>query len=235
LQWFFCSSYAYRDIYFGSRPKGHYYQYRGVRETHDFIPAITFLHGSMGNFKGYTWVWKRFADKHGFVVLAPTFGAGSWDDKDGVEAVELVKRVLKAREYYDSHPGSVFICTGGPTVGKVSEAKMMEKVLLSHGFSREDVMLEEKATSTRQNAELTAKLIAGMDFEKVVVVSKKSHLPAALSHFHSQPGMEKVEGIASDVTEEEIITQMEEYLKTHKSERVRMRLNLLRAGKHGID
>jgi pimeloyl-ACP methyl ester carboxylesterase len=84
-------NYAYRDIYFGSRPKGHYYQYRGVRETPDFIPAITFLHGSMGNFKGYTWVWKRFADKHGFVVLAPTFGAGSWDDKDGVEAVELVQ------------------------------------------------------------------------------------------------------------------------------------------------
>lgn len=149
--------------------------------------------------------------------------------------IDLVRRALKGVEYQKKNPDSVLIFTGAPTVGGVSEAEMMALVAMSRRLPPHAFMLEEKATSTRLNAELSAKLIAGMDPQKIVVITKKSHLPWALPHFRKQPGMKDVEGLACDVTEKEIIAQMEEYLKHYENDRVKKRLKLLRAGKHGID
>lgn len=87
-------NYTYRDIFLGSRPAGHFYQYLPkIKEDAGKLPVILFLHGSLGNFKGYLWVWKRFADEHGYAIVAPSFGTGNWYLDGGVEAIE------KARQY----------------------------------------------------------------------------------------------------------------------------------------
>jgi len=91
--------YVYRDMFLNSRPTGHLYQYVPPAEKDGSrLPVILFLHGSLGNFRGYLWVWKRFADKHGYAIVAPTFGAGNWFLDGGIEAVE------QARQYCLNHP-----------------------------------------------------------------------------------------------------------------------------------
>lgn len=92
-------NYVYRDIFLGSRPTGHFYQYIPKLDGNNGkLPVILFLHGSLGNFKGYLWMWKKFADEHGFAIVAPSFGLGNWYLDGGVEAIE------KARQYCFSHP-----------------------------------------------------------------------------------------------------------------------------------
>lgn len=65
-------------------------------EAEQPLPVLLFLHGAMGNFQGYTWVWKEAADAHGWAIYAPSFGAGQWQRKTGrerlAEAIEACRR-----------------------------------------------------------------------------------------------------------------------------------------------
>lgn len=89
---------AYQDIFLGDRVIGHFYEYIPKGVARERMPVVIFLHGSLGNFRGYLWVWKRIADTQGFAIVAPTFGAGNWDAPGGEEAIEL------ARQYCASNP-----------------------------------------------------------------------------------------------------------------------------------
>jgi len=80
---------CYEDLFLGKREQGHVYLYLPPQAgSEEPLPVILFLHGSLGNFKGYLWVWKQFADQHGFAIVAPSFGAGNWYLPGGMEAVE---------------------------------------------------------------------------------------------------------------------------------------------------
>jgi dienelactone hydrolase len=82
---------TYRDLFLGDRPVGHFYEYLPSVASEERLPVVIFLHGSLGNFKGYMWVWKRIADEYGFAIVAPTFGAGNWNVPGGVDAIEQVR------------------------------------------------------------------------------------------------------------------------------------------------
>ena len=89
---------TYRDIFLGDRPVGHFYEYIPATARSGRLPVMIFLHGSLGNFRGYLWVWKRIADEQGIAVVAPTFGTGNWDEPGGIDAIE------QARRYCAAHP-----------------------------------------------------------------------------------------------------------------------------------
>ncbi|HOX04959.1 MAG TPA: dienelactone hydrolase family protein [Planctomycetota bacterium] len=89
---------SYRDVLFGKAAVGHFYEYIPAKAPAGRLPVVIFLHGSLGNFKGYLWVWKRIADQSGVAVVAPTFGAGNWDRPGGMDAVDHALR------YCASHP-----------------------------------------------------------------------------------------------------------------------------------
>jgi poly(3-hydroxybutyrate) depolymerase len=91
-------NHAYRDIFFRNPVIGHFYEYIPKSVSRERMPVVIFLHGSLGNFKGYLWVWKRIADTQGFAIVAPTFGAGNWDAPGGEAAIE------QARQYCASNP-----------------------------------------------------------------------------------------------------------------------------------
>ena len=79
---------AYDDLWGRHFDKGHYFLYVPPsldRRTH--APALVFLHGSGGNFKAYTWLLSRVADELGMVLIAPSFGMGNWDAKNGTRSV----------------------------------------------------------------------------------------------------------------------------------------------------
>ena len=78
---------CYHGIAFGQRKSGHRYEYVPEHGREDPMPVILFLHGSLGNFKGYLWVWKQFADASGVAIVAPSFGFGEWRKDGGIRVI----------------------------------------------------------------------------------------------------------------------------------------------------
>ncbi|MBN2391492.1 MAG: alpha/beta fold hydrolase [Anaerolineae bacterium] len=77
---------AYADLFGRPYDAGHYYLYVPRNRPSGSMPVIIFLHGSMGNFKAYTWVWSSLAEELGYVIIAPSFGFGNWREPGGVDA-----------------------------------------------------------------------------------------------------------------------------------------------------
>ena len=80
---------------------GHYYLYIPQSAGDGPLPALVFLHGSAGNFKTYTWVWSRFAEQEGFVIIAPSYGFGNWDEggtQTVIQAIEDAGQVVDIDE-----------------------------------------------------------------------------------------------------------------------------------------
>ncbi|MCP4695741.1 MAG: alpha/beta fold hydrolase [Gammaproteobacteria bacterium] len=90
--------YAYAELGNLAFDTRHLYVYIPQRNFRKKLPVILFLHGSLGNFKGYLWVWKQFADTHQFAIVAPSFGFGNWHRQGGVATIEA------ARQYCIQHP-----------------------------------------------------------------------------------------------------------------------------------
>lgn len=78
--------YAYEDA-----DSGHLYEYVPLRAPGERLPVLLFLHGSLGNFKAYAYLFRRFADAERFILVCPSFGIGDWSDDGGVEAVERAR------------------------------------------------------------------------------------------------------------------------------------------------
>ncbi len=115
-------NYSYRDISFGGDYGGHLYTYIPSSWQNSSRSAILFLHGSMGNFKGYLWLWKQFADTHNFAIIAPSFGMGNWDQKGGIFAVEEARQY--AVEKLGVNPSGIYlagISNGGKGVSHVGQ------------------------------------------------------------------------------------------------------------------
>jgi pimeloyl-ACP methyl ester carboxylesterase len=79
---------AYDEIWGFSPNRGHYFlckprQMNAARPA----PVLVFLHGSGGNFKAYTWLLSQLADELGVVVIAPTYGVGTWRQQDTARVI----------------------------------------------------------------------------------------------------------------------------------------------------
>lgn len=107
---------------------GHYYLYIPRNHGEGPLPAVVFLHGSVGNFKTYTWLWSKFAEEHGFVIIAPSFGFGNWNRPGGdaavLRALDDAQRVV-AESGVAIDPARIYlagISNGGLGVSRVAAA-----------------------------------------------------------------------------------------------------------------
>lgn len=92
---------AYADLWGRPLDVGHYYLYVPHNRPTVPLPAIVFLHGSAGNFKAYTWIWSKLAEAEGFVIIAPSYGFGNWDETGAaivLQAIEDAKRLVNIDE-----------------------------------------------------------------------------------------------------------------------------------------
>ena len=87
------------------------------------LPAVIFLHGSAGSWKGYFALWCEVARRERFVVVQPSFGFGDWHRPGGLAAIEA------ARVYALTHepvaPSQIFLAglsNGGRGVTRVMAA-----------------------------------------------------------------------------------------------------------------
>lgn len=82
---------AYAEV--AGRPfnPGHYYLYIPQNAPAEPLPAIVFLHGSGGNFKLYTWIWAQLAEQAQYVIIAPSYGFGNWDEAGAATVLQAIE------------------------------------------------------------------------------------------------------------------------------------------------
>lgn len=90
---------------------------------------------------------------------------------------ELCIRVRAAAEAYRKHDGIKIIACGGITAGhKITEAEVMEKLLLAEGVPQKDIILENKSRTTIENFLNAAKIIGEGKRGRFLIVTSDYHV-----------------------------------------------------------
>jgi uncharacterized SAM-binding protein YcdF (DUF218 family) len=124
--------------------------------------------------------WAGFIDGYGRRDQARAADAivvlGSRVVPPGVPAPALRARTLHAVALYKKGLAKKIICTGG--VGDVppAEARAAAALAQKHGVPARDLVLEDKSTSTWENAIYTKRICHARGWESVILVSDGYHL-----------------------------------------------------------
>jgi uncharacterized SAM-binding protein YcdF (DUF218 family) len=157
--------------------------------------------------------------KVGIIVL----GTAPLDET--TPSLDMIRRVETGIRILKESPDSVLILSGGRAVGNVSEAKMMARMAYAQGIPATRVILEEDSRSTQENA----RFLARQKFKIIILVTRPTHLARAVSVFQKHPEFSKIAGVASEISETEMLEDLEKYLKFHDSLRVRQQMQKILA------
>lgn len=92
----------------------------------------------------------------------------------------LEKRTLLGEEIYKNGQAKKIIVSGGKGSGEnISEAECMKNILISKGVKEEDIILEDKSTSTDENIRFSKEKMKENNLNTAIVVSNKFHLRRA--------------------------------------------------------
>lgn len=105
-------------------------------------------------------------------------GAKVWPDGP---SPAMVRRLNKALDYHKAHPDALLLVSGGQGGDEpVSEAQAMRDYLVQAGVPEEQILVEDRSTSTAENLRYSKQLMEeqGYDAETtpVVIVSNSFHL-----------------------------------------------------------
>ena len=98
---------------------------------------------------------------------------------DGDKVSNTLKlRLDKAIEYYNKHKNINIIVSGGKTNNlDISEALAMENYLIANGVNKNNIIKEDKATSTLENIIYSKKILEDINYNgKVLIVTSDFHL-----------------------------------------------------------
>ncbi|MBN2006947.1 MAG: prolyl oligopeptidase family serine peptidase [Anaerolineae bacterium] len=164
---------AYAELFGFSFDVGHYFLYIPRNHGEGPLPSVVFLHGSVGNFKTYTWIWSKFAEEHGFVIVAPSFGFGNWNLPGGDAAVfralDDAQRVL-AESGIAIDPARLYlagISNGGIGVSRVGLAAPERFAGLIYLSPVMPSSIVDGAEFSAQWAQRPVLVIAGMADERI--------------------------------------------------------------------
>lgn len=95
-------------------------------------------------------------------------------------SLTLVRRLEGALSYLEQYPESIAIVSGGQGVGEnISEGQAMHDWLIEHGIPESRILVEDKATSTKENLEFSFAMIRDRGDTpegNVAIVSSAYHL-----------------------------------------------------------
>lgn len=106
--------------------------------------------------------------------VAVVLGAAVW--KGGVPSPSLQRRIMHATGLIKSGRVRWLILTGGIGRYPPSEARVMRQIAIEQGVSEEQIILEEEATSTFENARACARIIKTRGLSSAWIVSDRYHL-----------------------------------------------------------
>lgn len=109
---------------------------------------------------------------------------GSQVNSGGRAGPSLARRADRATALYRQGYADRIICTGGFTSpGSVSEAQAACDRIVAAGVPREAMILEQRATSTEENAAFSAAIMREQGWRSAVIVSDGYHLLRAVWMF----------------------------------------------------
>lgn len=116
------------------------------------------------------------AERNAPVVIV--LGAKVWPNGP---SPAMIRRLDKALEYYRAHPDAILIVSGGQGADEpMSEAQAMRDYLLETGVPEEQILMEDRSTSTAENLRYSKEVMEQQGFDSettpVVIVSNSFHL-----------------------------------------------------------
>ena len=101
-----------------------------------------------------------------------------------VLAGEREERVGYGVWLYQQGYAPKIIMSGGPVVWRVTAAQIMKEQALFLGVPAEDILVEERSTTTEENAEFTKNLMVAEGFGSAILVTSPYHSRRASGIFH---------------------------------------------------
>ena len=103
---------------------------------------------------------------------------GHWLNDDGTPDDELLERMMITNEMINKlHPDKVILSGGiANEAAGISEAAVMKNVLVDKYHFGEDLfILEDKSTTTRENAKYSGEILINYDVDELIIVSSIDH------------------------------------------------------------
>ena len=102
---------------------------------------------------------------------------GNWLNNDGSISKLLTKRLEMAKELYDNKEVDKIIVSGGVANAKagISEALAMERYLVQIGVNQDDILKEDKSTTTHENALFSIPIAKSLGATRIIIVSTFEH------------------------------------------------------------
>jgi len=98
-------------------------------------------------------------------------------DENDQATQELRLRVKAAAKAYREGYSDIIVACGGTTEGHhISEAEVMEKLLIEEGISSETIRLENQSQVTSENMRFAANVLGGAKGKRVLVVTSDYHV-----------------------------------------------------------
>ena len=115
--------------------------------------------------------------------------------KGSVPSKALNLRLECARDYMKDNPEVVAVLSGGQGDGEdITEAQCMYEYLVSQGISADQLRLEDKSTTTKENLIFSAQLLGNVADKKIGLVTNNFHVYRAVK-FAKKLGYTDVVGI----------------------------------------
>lgn len=148
----------------------------------------SFFLGSCLLMYALTWARALPADAQPAVIVVP--GAQVNHDRP---SLMLQNRLDRGLQLWRSHPGSVFVVTGGKDPGdSFSEAEVMTAYLVEQGVDPKDIYPETQASNTRENFYYSAQIIQKNQLEGPVVVATDAFHQTRCRLWAARSGLPKV-------------------------------------------
>jgi uncharacterized SAM-binding protein YcdF (DUF218 family) len=100
---------------------------------------------------------------------------------DGSPSLQLQWRLDAAAEAWQKENCFVVTCGAQGSNEPAPEALVMRDVLIAQGVAEDMILTDAESFNTRQNIANAARLLAGRDVQRVVIVTSDYHLPRAMA------------------------------------------------------
>lgn len=145
------------------------------------------------------------SDKNQLVKICPNYKNGECSQKiDAVVAISggnTSSRTREAIEIFKAVQARKLIFSGANSNPKVlSDAQQMANLAQKQGILKDEIILEEQAQNTHQNAQYTAKIIKQNGYKRIVLTTSKYHQARARLEFEKALEGSGVEVISAPVS-----------------------------------
>ena len=125
-------------------------------------------------------------DADNYIVL----GGGIYDEapnslgeRTGNPTPHALTRIVEAVKLYKVSPKKIIISGGIVFEGNKSEGSVYKQFMMDLGVPEEDIIVEGKSKTTRENAEFTNEIMKKLGYKKAILITSATHMKRSVYIF----------------------------------------------------